>query len=406
MLTSHGFPAVPRSNDFRALQNVRTDRRACYCARRMRNRLLARACCALALSSAGCALEACDKGGDAKGDRPPPPPMPASSHTDACANGGGQDTDALSAPFVPRSSGGYCIDPQSEPKTYGDKGKLTMDEVCTSAFDGECEVYKRFGLDRVVVLRYVDGTGAPNSVEVNLSRFKTVDGAYAMFTKRVVADGDPASASVKALAAQAAGATSSSNAYVWRSTYLAELTFVTEDTKMTPEAMALANEHSTAAIAKEIGSRLPGSTDLPPSAAVLPEAGRLPLGIAYYPKDALGMTAVGPLAVGYYQDGEKRWRGVAGVRSDVESAKETFRAFKREKGAVPVTALGEEAVQITLQEGPDRAKADYLVARKASLVAGVGDEELVLDPSIPAEKQATRKLTKSQKLAKLAAWLK
>ena len=69
-----------------------------------------------------------------------------------------------------------------------------MDEVCTTAFDGECEVYKRFGLDRVVVLRYVDGTGAPNSVEVNLSRFTTSDGAYAMFTKRVVADGDPARA--------------------------------------------------------------------------------------------------------------------------------------------------------------------------------------------------------------------
>ena len=76
-----------------------------------------------------------------------------------------------------------------------------MDEVCTTAFDGECEVYKRFGLDRVVVLRYVDGSGAPNSVEVNLSRFKTADGAYAMFTKRVVADGDPAQATVKPLAA-------------------------------------------------------------------------------------------------------------------------------------------------------------------------------------------------------------
>jgi hypothetical protein len=362
----------------------------------MRHSSLARALCVLAVSLGGCALDACDKGGDARGDRPPPPTAPASAHTDACANGGGQDTDALSAPFVPRSAGGYCIDPQSEPKTYGDKGKLTMDEVCTTAFDGECEVYKRFGLDRVVVLRYVDGTGSPNSVEVNLSRFKTMDGAYAMFTKRVVADGDPANASVKALSAQAAGAASSSNAYVWRASYLAELTFVTEDTKMTPEAMALANERSTAAIAREIGSRLPGPTDLPPSAAILPEAERLPLGIAYYPKDALGITGVGPLAVGYYEDGDKRWREVACVRSDVESAKEIFRAFKREKGAV----------QITRQEGPDRAKADYIVARKASLVAGVGDEELVLDPSTPADKQAARKLTKSQKIAKLAAWLK
>src|ERR1700674_3742332 len=109
-------------------------------------------------------------------------------------------------------AGGYCIDSQSEPKTYGDKGKLTMDEVCTTAFDGECEVYKRFGLDRVVVLRYVDGSGAPNSVEVNVSRFTTVDGAYAMFSKRVVADGDPSRASVHPLDAGGAGAMSSSNA--------------------------------------------------------------------------------------------------------------------------------------------------------------------------------------------------
>jgi len=362
----------------------------------------------MAVCTGGSALDACDKGGDAKGDRPPPPPplTPASSHTDACANGGGQDTDALSASFVPRSAGGYCIDPQSEPKTYGDKGKLTMDEVCTTAFDGECEVYKRFGLDRVVVLRYVDGTGAPNSVEVNLSRFKTADGAYAMFTKRVVADGDPAGASVKAFAAQAAGAASSSNAYVWRGNYLVELTFVTEDTKMTPEGMALANEHSTAVIAKEIGSRLPGPTDLPPSAAILPQADRLPLGIAYYPTDALGMTAIGPIAVGYYADGDKRWRDVACLRSDAEGAKETFRAFKREKGAVPVTGLGEEAVQITLQEAADRARPDYIIARKGLLVAGVGDEELVLDPSMSADKQGARKLTKNQKIAKLAAWLK
>ena len=38
-----------------------------------------------------------------------------------------------------------------------------MDDVCTSAFDGECEVYKRFGLDRVVVLRYVDGAARPTA---------------------------------------------------------------------------------------------------------------------------------------------------------------------------------------------------------------------------------------------------
>jgi hypothetical protein len=352
----------------------------------------------------------CDKGGDHTGGGAPPPPPPSASgsHADVCANGGGQDTDPVSAPLVPRAAGGYCLDPQSEPRTYGDKAKLSMDEVCTTAFDGECEVYKRFGLDRVVVLRYVDGSGAPNSVEVSLSRFTTADGAYAMLTKRVVADGDPARATVKPFAAGAVGAIGSSNAYVWRGQYLAELTFVSDDTKITKQAMARANEQASGAIGKEIGTKLPGSTDLPPAAAALPADGRIALGIAYYPKDALGLTGIGPVAVGYYadSDGKKRWREVAIVRPDAEGAKEVFRAFKLKAGSLPAKGAGDEAVQVTVQEAPDRAKAEYFVARKGTLVAGAGDEELVLTPGTPADKQALVKLTKDEKLARLATWLK
>ena len=352
---------------------------------------------------------ACDKKSDSKDDRGPPPgmaPPPApSAHADVCAGGGGQDTDAISAPFVPRVVGAFCLDPQGEPKTYGDKGKLSMDDVCTTAFDGECEVYKRFGPDRVVVLRYVDGSGAPNSVEVNLSRFATENGAYGMFTKRVVADSDPARATVKPLAAGAAGATSSSNAYVWRGQYIVELTFVTEDTKMTPSDMAHANDVSTGAIAKQIGESLPGGKELLPSAAALPAASRIPLGIAYYPKDALGFSAIGPAAVGYYRDGQKRWRDVAMVRSSSDGAKEAIRAFRLKAGTLPVKGLGDEAVQAIVQEAPDRAKAEYVIARKGPLVAAVGDEELVLDPATPSDKQAPLKLTREEKVQKLAEWL-
>lgn len=365
----------------------------------------------LALALAVPLLGACSKDDAHGGGAPPPPPPPvsgSSAHADLCAGGGGTDSDSISAPFFPRSpeGTGYCIDPQTEVKTYGDKGKLTMDEVCTTAFDGECEVYKRFGLDRVVALRYVDGSGAPNSVEVNLSRFATVDGAYAMFTKRVVADGDPAKTTVKPLAAGAAGATSSSNAYVWRGQYLAELTFVTEDTKMTPQQMAQANETATGSIAKDIGSKVPGSTDLPPSAAALPAAQRIPLGISYHPKDALGLTGIGPLAVGYYADGQKRWRDVSIVRTSADDAKDAMRAFKLRPGAIPYKGIGDEAVWVVLQEAPDRAKAEYIVARKGTTVAAVGDEELVLDPSVPSDKQAPLKLTKDEKVAKITAWLK
>ena len=95
---------------------------------------------------------------------------------------------------------------------------------------------------------------------------------------------------------------------------------MTEDSKMTPEAMAAANERSTGAIAKEIGNKLPGPLQPPGGAALLPAVSLLPLGIGYYPKDALGLTAIGPVAVGFYKDGEKRWRDVAIVRGDAAGA--------------------------------------------------------------------------------------
>src|SRR5260370_11416694 len=253
------------------------------------------------------AAPACNKSDEARTDRPPPPPMAASSaRADLCAGGGGQDTDAISAPFVPRMAAAYCLDPHGEPKTYGDQGKLSMDDVCTTAFDGECEVYKRFGLDRVVVLRYLDGSGAPNSVEVNLSRFTTTDGSYAMFTKRVVADGDPERASVKPLEAGAAAATRRPDVRPGPAAGLSERPWRRDGPTMTARGIGRAASASAAAMVKRIGDKLPGDLALPPSAALLPTQARIALGIAYYPKDALTLSAIGPLAVGYDKDGDKR----------------------------------------------------------------------------------------------------
>ena len=55
---------------------------------------------------------------------------------------------------------------------------------------------------------------------------------------------------------------------------------------------------------------------------------------------------------------------------------------------LPIKNLGDEAVQLAVQEAPDRAKAEYIVVRRGALVAAVGDEELVLDPGTPSEKLA------------------
>ncbi len=335
----------------------------------------------------------------AKPDNPPPPPPPSSgvgTQPGACAKGGGENTDAVSASFFPRAAGGYCLDPQGEIRTYGEKGKLSMDQVCTTAFDGECEVYKGFGLKRVVSLHYVDGSGKGGSVEVNLSQFGDDAGAYGMFTMRVVA-GDPADPSTpKPLAAGAAGAIGTGRAYVWRGAHLVELQYNNETES--PEQMAKSSEAILSTIGKEIGDKLPGPKTLPPAAQALPSESRIPNGILFKPKDALGWKAIGPVAIGFYKDGDKRWRDVAIAKDDADQAKDVMKTIKAKAGALPIANVGDEAVHVVTPEsekgGP---KIEMLVARKGSLIVGVADDEYALRG--PAGEKA--RLTKDDALAKI-----
>src|SRR5688572_27168320 len=134
---------------------------------------------------------ACNNKDGREEERGAAPPPIASTKPGVCATGGGKVSDAVSASFLPRTAGDYCIDPNGETRAYGENAGGTLDKVCTELFDGECEVYKSYGLKRVVTLRYVDGKGSPGSVNVNSSRFASKEGAYAFFTKRVIADADP-----------------------------------------------------------------------------------------------------------------------------------------------------------------------------------------------------------------------
>lgn len=346
---------------------------------------------------AALALVSCKKDDAAKPDTPPPPPPPtvsSAASAAACAGGGGELTDAISAPFFVRSLEGYCLDPQGEVKTYGEKGKLSMSDVCTHAFDGECEVYKRFGLKRVVSLHYVDGAAGGGSVEVNLSQFADAAGAYGMFTLRVVA-GDPAEPGTpRPLAAGAAGAIGTGRAYVYRGEHLVELQYNNE--KESPDQLAKSSERILSSIGKMVGGKLPGPADRPAAAKLLPEANLVPLGILFQPKDALGLTGVGPAALGFYRDGDRRYRLMTIVKDDAEQAKDTFKTMKSKPGSLPIANVGDEAAHIVLPSsgGP---KVEFLVARKGNVVWGVGDEEFALRG--PAGEKA--RLTKDEAMAKL-----
>jgi hypothetical protein len=341
-------------------------------------------------------INGCDKGEKRGGEAPPPPPPAASiAKPGACAGGGGELTDAISAAWLPKAVGGYCVDPQGEVKTYGEKGKLSMDEVCTTAFDGECEVYKRFGLKRVVSIHYVDGSGKGGTVEANISQFADAAGAYGMFTMRVVA-GDPAEPSTpKPFGAGAAAAIGTGRAYVWRGAHLVELQYVNE--QEAPAELAKSSATILEAVGKDIGGKLPGPQTLPPSAQLLPTESRIANGIVFQPKDLLGVSGVGPGALGFYKDGDRRWRTLAIVKDDADQAKDAFKTLKSRPGALPVTGLGDEAAHIVVAPGGGGPKTEIVVVRKGTVVVGVGDEEYALrGPG--AEKS---RLTKEEATAKL-----
>jgi hypothetical protein len=324
----------------------------------------------------------------------------------ACTGGGGQDTDPVSAPVFPRTvevaSSAYCLDPEGQVRTFGDRGQLTLEEVCTTAVDGECEVYKHFGLKRFVALRYVDGSGAGGSVEVYLSQYGDAAGAYGMYTKRVIADGDPADPSApKFLDAGSAGAIGTGRAYVWRGDQLAELQYNNESESL--QQLAASSLAALTPLAKAIGAGIPGALDKPPSAAALPTAHLVsPNAISYLAKDALGVAGVGAGAVGYCKEGAERYRLVAIKKADADQAKDVMKTLRGTPGAIPVPAVpgADESVHVVLQSSPEAPKVEWLFARAGSLVAGAGDEESLLRTGT-----ASVRLSKDEAIAKLQSWL-
>jgi len=309
-------------------------------------------------------------------ERGAPPPPIAMSKPGACASGGGTVKDTVSAAFFPRSAGNYCIDPNGDARAFGQNAPNSLDAVCTELFDGECEVYKSYGLRRVVTLRYIDGKGSPGAVNVNLSRFASIEGAYGFFTKRVVADADPAETVPASLDAGGAAALGSGIAYVWRADMVAELSYTNE--LEPPEQLKASAGVALPPIAQAIGSVLPGDTHLPKAAARLPTEHRLPLGISYVIKDVLGIAGTGPGAIGFYRDGSERYRAFALTRPDEDSAKDVLKTLRKVDGAKALKDTGVDAVAFSARDEESAPLVAWVVGRKGSTVVGVGDESFVL----------------------------
>jgi hypothetical protein len=304
--------------------------------------------------------------------------------------------DAASAAYFPRRAGHMCIDPNGETRVYGAGTSESIDKVCLEQFNGECEVYKGYGLERLVTLRYVDADGSPGAVAVNLSRFTTPEGAYGFFTRRIIGGADPAERAPEVLAAGAAAAIGAGPAAVVRGNHVVELTY-TNEREPTDRVGELARR-ALPPIAVEMGRRLPGDLALPAAARALPEAGRLRLGIAYEIRDLLGVPGAGGGAVGYYRDGDKRWRVACAVRPDEAGAADVIGTLAKALGAKAEKGTVFRALRFTLAIEGAGGKLEWVMARAGARVYAVGDEEYVAGGDRPAEEVAKGSLSLAQKL--------
>jgi hypothetical protein len=356
----------------------------------------------LALLLPLCVLAGCKEDPKPSGGAPPPPPPVASAKADACASGGGTVDDATSAPFFPRTAGGYCVDPHGDAKTYGDKAKLDIKQICTTALDGGCEEYMQFGVTRSVILRYVEGAGGGGTVEVFLSQF-AADGAFGIYTTRIVGESDPADpATPRPMKAGALGGLGTGKAYAWKGAYFLELTYTNDE--QTPEQLKKSSDAILPTLAAAIADKLPQAPGIPAGAALLPEAERIPQGVLYFPKAAMGMPSAGSGALGFYKnDAGKRYRVLVLARAEAEQGKDALRGV-RTPGVLPLAGVGDEGFHGLLQPASGRPKTEWVFARKGAVVVGVGDDELLAGTAAATgAKPGADFLSKDDKVAKLKA---
>jgi hypothetical protein len=284
----------------------------------------------------------------------------------------------------------------------GKDAKLPIEGIC-DLFDGECQVYQTFGVERVVQLRYASSAGGGTTLDVVLSRFARPEGAYGMFTKRVVGDGDPTDpATPKPIDGGGAAVLGAGNAYLWRGSHLVELTV--NDSAASPDTLIALAAKELPALVRSIGDALPGERSAPVDIEALPRAARVPMGLRYAPDEAFSFaSAFGGAAFGYYDEAGVRYRLVRSTRPDEAAAKRSLEALRAQPGSAAVAGLGDEAVRLTRTEGT--LTWDLVVARKGALLAGVMDEPRAMTAAMAPEARAKQSLPADAKSKRVEALL-
>ena len=279
---------------------------------------------------------------------------------------------------------GFCIDPRSDVRRYGAFSDIPLDAVCTELFNGECELYKSYGLEGVKTLRYLAADGSPRSINVVVSLFHRSSGAFGFYTRRILGSDLPARATVHALKNVAGrGSTGVGVTYLWRGKQVVELTYVSEDE--TPTEIERNSPQVLHPLTSAISETLLGPTD-PSRDVLMLETEELDEQGVKVEKDVMGVVGAGESAVGYYSRPDTPHRLLIAERRDETGVRDLVSLLQRAGGYKKLKGRDIYVLRMTAEE---RAPETWYARREGNLLLGVGPLELPSAPihSTPKERK-------------------
>lgn len=309
------------------------------------------------------------------------PPTPVVVPVNAC-----EGVDRAPVIGLPARVGKFCVDPNADVRTYGAIGSSPLDGVCVELFNGECEVYKSYGLEGVKTLRYVEGGGGSVVVNVVVSSFRRSTGAYGFFTRRILGDGLPSQVTVAPLDVKGRAVAGVGTVVVWRGKDVVELTYVSE--VATPEEVETQSPKILHPMARAVAEELVGDVEPERAVRFLEALTADKLGVSVLVEGLLGVSGTGPGAIGYFSKGATAHRIAIAERRDKAGADDLLGLLRRSGSGRKLK--GSDVIELRLtREGA--APETWYLRRNDDTVLAVGpldEPEAAPETSTPSDRKA------------------
>jgi hypothetical protein len=284
-------------------------------------------------------------------------------------------------------------------RRYGAFASSPLDEVCIELFNGECELYKSYGLEGVKTLQYVASDSLATHVSVVVSSFRKSTGAFGFFTRRILGDGQPSQVTVKSLATTGRAVAGTGMTILWRGKDVVELTYINEEE--TPQEMERNSPAVLHPLAEAIAKDLVGPTEPERGVRFLESLGADPLGVMVLVDGIMQINGTGPAAVGYFSKGEMPHRVVIAERRDDDGAADLMRLLRRTGASEKLKDRDIIRVRTTRENAPPET---WYMRRNDEVVLMLGPLEKpegVPTQSTPAERKSHLLAWESYAITKL-----